>query len=69
MTTRLIVDCITGETIEVPLTDEEEADLEAQRADAAAVVAEAEAAHAALAAQVAAHEDPVVQALAKMLGL
>lgn len=62
-----VVDCATGQTVHMPLSDAEIA--EQQKRGQAAIDAEAaqRAADAALRAQVDAHPDPVVKALAARL--
>lgn len=59
----------TGETTHTPITDEEWADLKQREAAAIAATKQQEQEDQALREAVAAHPDPVVQALAKRAGL
>lgn len=63
------VNVTTGETTHTPISDEEWADLKQREADAIAAAEKQEQEDQALRAAVAAHPDPVVQALAKRAGL
>lgn len=62
-----IVDCATGQTVHMPLSDTEIAEQQQRGQAAADAEAAQRAADAALRAQVDAHPDPVVKALAARL--
>lgn len=66
---RLVVDCSRGITTRVPLTDEEWAGHRQRVADSEAAEGAAQEDAAQLAAQVAAHPDPLVRRLAQMAGI
>lgn len=64
-----VVDRVAGTVVDTPVTDAEWDELDAHVASAAAAAESQAAADASLRAAVAAHPDPVVQALAQRAGL